>query len=319
MKIIQIGIGGWGKNHARILNELGILSGIFDIDLTKSKELAEKYFVDWFENMEDVLDCDFDGAVICTPTKTHYDLTKLFLQHKKHVFVEKPLTYSSVQGIELSNMAKENNVILTCGYIERFNPSIIKLKKFIESEKFGKLLSLEFHRENRVPQHINDVGIIFDTTVHDIDTATYLFDENPTMVFAISKKTKHTHEDFVTAILGFRENKTATIISNWVTPSRVRTFNAVFTDGMVSGDFITQEIKIETENKITILKSPKEEPLLTELKHFADCIKNKTIPLVTSDEAVMTTKIAESILSSSEKGVPVYINSQQTFSNVKES
>ena len=307
MKIIQLGVGGWGKNHVRILSELEFLCGVFDTDMTKSKEYAEKYHVDWFESIDDIVNYEFDGVVICTPTKTHYDLAKIFLHHKKHVFVEKPLTYSSAQGMELVNLAKQNNVILTCGYIERFNPSVIELKKFIESEKYGKLLSLEFHRENRVPQHINDVGIIFDTTVHDIDTANYLFGANPMTVFAISQKTKHVNEDFVTAILGYENNRTATIISNWVTSSRVRTFRAVFTDGIIHGDFILQAIRIETKNKIVTLKNPREEPLLAELKHFAGCIKNKTFPLVTPDEAVMTTQIAESILSSSQKGTLVYI------------
>jgi len=42
----------------------------------------------------------------------------------------------------------------------------------------------EFHRENRMPLHIKDVGIIYDTAVHDIDTAIYLFGTNPQVVFA---------------------------------------------------------------------------------------------------------------------------------------
>ena len=45
MKIVQIGTGGWGKNHTRILSELGVLVAICDADLKRSKEYGEKYSV----------------------------------------------------------------------------------------------------------------------------------------------------------------------------------------------------------------------------------------------------------------------------------
>ena len=73
-----------------------------------------------------------------------------------------------------------------------------------------------------MPQHIKDVGIIYDTSVHDIDTALWLFDEVPDVVFAIAGSINHEHEDFATIMLGFKDNKTATISSNWITPTRVR-------------------------------------------------------------------------------------------------
>jgi UDP-N-acetylglucosamine 3-dehydrogenase len=41
MKIVQIGVGGWGKNHARILSELGVLTAICDSNHEKSKEYGE--------------------------------------------------------------------------------------------------------------------------------------------------------------------------------------------------------------------------------------------------------------------------------------
>ena len=49
---------------------------------------------------------------------------------------------------------------------------------------------LEFHRENRMPLHIKDVGIIYDTSVHDIDTANWLFDEMPCVVLLEGRKNK---------------------------------------------------------------------------------------------------------------------------------
>ena len=53
---------------------------------------------------------------------------------KKHVFVEKPLTYKSEDGEELARLAEKNKVILTCGYIERFNPAVEVVKKFVKEK-----------------------------------------------------------------------------------------------------------------------------------------------------------------------------------------
>ena len=49
MKIIQIGTGGWGKNHTRILSQLGVLVAVCDADSQKSKEYGEKYSVNYYD------------------------------------------------------------------------------------------------------------------------------------------------------------------------------------------------------------------------------------------------------------------------------
>ena len=248
MKVIQIGTGGWGKNHSRILSEFGVLSAICDMNLERAKEFGEKYKVNYYKTMEELYKKEeFDAAFICTPTSTHSEIALELIQKKKHVFVEKPMTYLSDDGEKLVEEAKRNKVILTCGYIERFNPAVANVKHYLKSKKFGDLIRLEFYREHRMPLHIKDVGIIYDTSVHDIDTAMWLFDETPQMVFAKSGQINHEHEDFATIMLGFKDNRIATISSNWITPTRVRNFNAVCTDGRIFSDFITQEIRIETD------------------------------------------------------------------------
>ena len=72
---------------------------------------------------------EFDAAFVVTPTSTHSQIAKKLLEAKKHVFVEKPLTYQSQDGEELAKLAEKNKVILTCGYIERFNPAVGCCKK----------------------------------------------------------------------------------------------------------------------------------------------------------------------------------------------
>ena len=309
MKIVQIGTGGWGKNHTRVLSELGVLVAVCDADSKKSKEYGEKYAVNHYETLDELLASEeFDGAFVVTPTSTHTEIAKKLLEAKKHVFVEKPMTYKSEDGERLAKLAEKNKVILTCGYIERFNPAVDVVKKIVKEKKFGELVMLEFHRENRMPLHIKDVGIIYDTSVHDIDTANWLFDDMPHVVFARAGRIKHEHEDFASIMLGYKNDKVAIISSNWITPKRVRKFNAVCTDAIISSDFITQEIIVEKSDESETIQSEKQEPLSLEIQSFLGAIEGKNDLIVKSQQAVNVTKIAEAALLSSQKGIPIYLD-----------
>ncbi len=309
LRVAQIGIGGWGKNHARVLNQLDALGAICDIDLKRCKEFSNLYGINCYDSIDELLkNEDIDAAIIATPTSSHAKIASEFINSGKHVFVEKPLTYSSSDGEHLLQLARKNNVVLTCGYIERFNPAVMKLKDLVSSHKYGDLIMLEFHRENRMPLHIKDAGIIYDTSVHDIDTANWLFDDIPETVYAKSGRIRHEHEDFATIMLGFKNNQVAIISSNWITPTRVRTFNAVLTEAIISGDFISKKVKIETEQGTNIPRPSLEEPLLLEIKTFLDAIEGNGELIVKAIDAVNVTKIAEAALISSREGKPIKLN-----------
>ena len=309
MKIVQIGIGGWGTQHTRILSQLGKLSAVCDINPQRSKEYGEKYSVNHYESLDDLLISEeFDGVIIATPTSTHMEIAEKLLEVKKHVFVEKPMTYKSKDGEKLVKLAEKNKMILTCGYVERFNPVVDLVKNNVKEKKFGELIMLEFHRGNRMPLHIKDVGIIYDTAVHDIDTANWLFDDVPHVVFARAGKIKHEHEDFASIMLGYKDDKIAVISSNWITPKKVRTFSAVCIDAIITSDFISQQVKIEKKEETENLRMEKLEPLLLEIQSFLGAIEGKNEQVVKSQEAVNVTKIAEAALLSSQKGIPIYLD-----------
>ncbi len=309
MKIAQIGTGGWGKNHTRVLSQLGVLCAVCDSDQARCKEYGEQYSVNYYQSLDEMIkNEEFDAAIVVTPTSTHTKIATKLIEAKKHVFVEKPLTYDSAEGEKLKELADKNKIILTCGYIERFNPVVDTVKSYVKDQKYGQLVMLEFHRENRMPPHLKDVGIIYDTSVHDIDTANWLFDEMPNVVFARAGTINHQYEDFASIMLGYNDNKTAIISSNWITPKRVRTFSAVCTDAVIVSDFISQEIKVERKEETEIPRNEQKEPLLLEIQNFIGAIEGKNEPLVKPQEALNVTKIAEAALLSSQKGVPIYLD-----------
>lgn len=300
-----VGVGGWGKNHARVLHEAGVLCAICDADATLSEQFGVQYNVPHYTDVQDMLSNEsFDAAIVATPTKTHFHIGKILLQSKKHLLLEKPFTYEPAEGRELQLMAKKANVVLTCGYIERFNPAIQATHNIIKNNTYGDMALLEFHRESNIPMHIKDVGIIHDTAVHDIDTANWLFGQMPQVVFTRAGHLRHTHEDFATIMLGYADNCTAILACNWLSPVRSRIFRAAFTNAIITGDFITRHVQVNDE-AIPVING---EPLKHEIGSFLEAIRNNSEPIVTPHQAISVSEIAKAALLSSQCGVPIYLD-----------
>jgi UDP-N-acetylglucosamine 3-dehydrogenase len=308
-KIAVVGVGGWGKNHARVLRELGCLAAICDLDSARAKEIASRHGAQAYSSIDDMLEKErLDGCLVCTPTKTHSAVAKKMMERGVNTFVEKPMSFSSKECEEMAQVAEKKKVILTSGYVERFNPAVSDARKLIEGGMYGEPMMIEFHRENRMPLHIKDVGVIYDTSVHDIDAAMFLFGSQPNVVFARAGKRFHSFEDFATIMLGFEGQKVAVIASNWLTPKKVRTFSAVCTDGIITGDFLTQEIKIDHAEATIMPRRQFQEPLTLELKNFIDAIEGKAKIVVTAADATNVTRVAEAAILSSNTGSPVYLD-----------
>jgi UDP-N-acetylglucosamine 3-dehydrogenase len=309
-RIAVIGTGGWGKNHVRVFHELDALAAVCDGDKTRRDLYSKKYGVSGYSDVDELLRKEkLDGVTICTPATTHFAIATKTLGAGVNTFVEKPMTTTTSDAQKLIEVAKAAKRILTVGFIERFNPAISSLKKTIREGKLGELILLEFHRENRRGDNIVDVGIVKDASVHDIDTARWLFDEEPRTVFARVGQVKSPHEDFASIMLGFKDQKTAFIISNWITPARVRTLTAVFSNGVAAVDFVSQQTQIHTEEGAMIPKTVFQEPLMLEAKEFLGAIAEKRKPLVTGEDGLKTMMIAEAVLASSHSGMPILLGS----------
>lgn len=309
LRVGVIGTGGWGKNHLRVFNELGVLACLCDIDPTRAEQWSAKYDCKPYTDLDKMLATEkLDAVTICTPTSTHFTVASKTLKSKINTFVEKPMTATSADGQKLVEIAKESGVFLTVGFIERFNPAVVDAKKAVKEKMFGDPLLLEFHRENKWAGRITDVGIVADTSVHDIDTARWIFDEEPSVVFArVGNVLSEKREDFAAITLGFREKKTAYIVSNWVTPKRLRQLTIVCTQGVISLDFISQEIKFDDAKGTTIPRRDVREPLTAEMEAFLNALRNSREPLVKPKDGLNNTTVAEAALASSSSGMPIYL------------
>ena len=181
-----IGYGRAGKIHLNILHDIINNSNIFS-QLINIKYLVDNntellntlniiQFPDIIKtsNLDTVLkDTSINAIIICSPTKTHYNISKQCLLNNKHIFVEKPLANSIEEIKDLYHLSDINNLLLFTAYNRRYDDQFIQLKNDINSLKFGKPLFITVICRDYPfpPQQYLDTcgGIIRDCVVHDLD------------------------------------------------------------------------------------------------------------------------------------------------------
>ncbi len=166
-RILVVGIGSMGWNHARVCSDLGVLVGICDQNKESLKQVGERFGVMGYSDLSEAInECRPDGVIIATPTSTHYDITKKVLASGLDVMVEKPLVDQVAHGEELVSIANKKDAILAVGHIERHNPVISREKKHLENGDWGDLITLSARRVSPFNGRIQDVGVILDIGIH---------------------------------------------------------------------------------------------------------------------------------------------------------
>jgi UDP-N-acetylglucosamine 3-dehydrogenase len=308
MKKVGIGIigaGAWGKNHIRIFSKLEKVNlvAIVDRDAARVKKYAKQYGVLFSTEIDELLkNQDIDAVTICTPTVTHADVALQAIEAGKHLLIEKPMTDTVQQAQRIIDAAKSAKTTLMVGFVERFNPVVQTAADVIDEGKLGELVLGSARRLGPfVPGRVADIGIVKDMAIHDVDIARFLIKQEATSVYAIAGSLYHKYEDYANLVIRFDDQPTFFIECNWLTPHKLRGLNLTGSDGVMSLDYISQEVSIGTRQWEQKSTTGWEEPLKRELVHFVDTIINKTSPLTTGFDGLAALRIAEAALESTRK------------------
>jgi UDP-N-acetylglucosamine 3-dehydrogenase len=302
LRVAVVGVGFWGRNHVRVLSELSDvkLVAVCDVNPQNCSLVSDKYGVKSYTDSQEMFQKeDIDAVTVCVWSTKLAQETLTALRAGKHVLVEKPMASSTEEARELVELARTMGLKLSVGFIERFNPAVKRAKEAIEDGTIGVPVSANIRRVSKWPQRIGDVGVIKDTAIHDIDIARYVFDEDPTAVFARAGNLVHERfEDYAQIMLAFSKGKSAFLEANWLTPYKVRKLTVTGSEAIISLDYITQEMTIETSKQTLTPRYEFEEPLKLELRHFVDCIMGDKTPLVSGTDGLKALGIAEAALKS---------------------
>ncbi len=302
------GCGIWGWNHARVFSDLPDckLVAVCDSDPKRAKLAGDFYHVESYTQVDEMLkNGAIDAVTVCTPSSTHTSVGLQVVEQGKDLLVEKPMAVTPADAAKMITEARKAGVMLTVGFIERFNPGVQYAKEQLESGRIGKVVLASARRVSRWPTRIGDVGVVKDLAIHDIDIEHWLMKSEVYEVYAVIGSERLAQEDHANIIMHFKNGATGFIETNWLTPHKVRKLIVTGSEAIVSVDYITQEVTVEDEKGLFSPTITFQEPLRQELTHFLDCVRNDTKPLVSGEDGLAALEIADAALKSSGVHKPV--------------
>ena len=313
-----IGYGYWGPNILRVFNtvEGSKVIAVCDIKQDALKRVRKIYpEVRVTTDPEELLSSvDIDAVAVITPVFSHYELAKKALLLGKHVFVEKPFTYTVAQAEELIELAEKNHLKIMVDHTFLFTGAVRKIKQVIDDGTLGSLLYFDSMRVNLgLFQH--DVNVVWDLAPHDLSIVDYLIEEKPTAVVATGEAHfNHGMEDVAYITLYFPKHLIAHINVNWLSPVKVRTtliggkkkmlvWNDLDPDEKIK--IYDKGIEVETKEGVYDLllsyrsgdmwapKVDQVEALRLEAEHFLDCVAKDKVPINDGNSGLRVVKILE--------------------------
>ena len=323
MDICLVGAGRIGEVHSKNINDnkKTNLKYVVDINFIAAKKIAKKYNAIPLRSVDEALKKnDFDSVLIGSATNTHVNFIKKFSNCGKNIFCEKPIDLDINKVRECIKVLKKNKTKFFIGFMRRFDPSLMKLKKHIKEGKVGKIQMISITSRDPMPPPIEYVkvsgGIFMDSQIHDIDIARWLLSENPIEVVSrasclIDKKIGRAGDfDSVNTILKTKSGKLCQINNSRQTvygyDQRVEVFGS---KGMISTTNLRDSnLEITTKNSTNAKDNNQyffleryKDAFKNELDNFVNSVEKNLIPAPSFQDGFVAMKIAEAATKSAKK------------------
>ena len=220
MKKHKVGIIGCGAILPRHIesiesNDNFELVSLCDIQEDLVKEISKKYNTNHFTNYKEMIkNSDINFVTIATPNSLHYEQAIFAMENGCDVLIEKPVSFSKKEILELVEISKKNNRKAYCVLQVRLNPTVEFLKEILFNNILGDIRSVNFiQRWQRPVEYFTGWrsypkiggGTLYEVGIHYLDIIQHVFGQ-PTVHSSKIYKTKHVSvdiEDTIYSILDF--------------------------------------------------------------------------------------------------------------------
>ena len=310
-----LGLGVMGRNHARVLSSL---DGVEFVGVFDPAESAPDQIHDCpvFHNLDALLECGLDYAVVATPTAFHLDMGTQLAEAGVHALIEKPVASTAEDAATLRDLFEAKGLIGGVGHIERYNPALQSARQRIEDGLLGDIYQIATRRQGPFPGRIADVGVIKDLASHDIDLTAWVAQQE---FISVNARTAHRsgrpHEDMVVAVGTLSSGTITSHVVNWLTPFKERITIISGEKGVLVADTLTADLtyfqngRIQvswdqaaafrgvSEGDMTRFALDRKEPLLAEHEAFRDSVlAAEAKGIVTLTEGTRVVEIAEQLV-----------------------
>lgn len=317
IKIGLLGVGHLGTIHLRLLKELSDvyeLVGIYDLDQAQAEAKAAEFGTVAFTEAEALIKA-CDAVDIVTPTLSHYELAKAAMRQFKHVFIEKPVTHTVDEARKLMDLAREADVKVQVGHVERYNPAFLAVRDMEIAPMF-----VECHRLAQWNPRGTDVPVVQDLMIHDLDIVLKLINSSIKRISASGVAVISDSPDIANARIEFNNGAVANFTASRISLKNMRKMRLFQRNAYLSIDFLEKKTEIVNINdgkaplalgdeainfqagdreKHLTFDHPPVEPvnaIKMELEEFAIAIRDNQPTQVTLEEAAAALDAATQIM-----------------------
>jgi predicted dehydrogenase len=293
------------------------LIGIYDTDNERAKKVASENGIAVFNSLDEAIQSS-DAITISAPTTFHYEIAEKCIGSGVHCLIEKPITSTYEEAKKIISQAKNKNLVVQVGHVERFNPALLAIKDYQLNPMF-----IEAHRLSQFKPRAIDVSVILDLMIHDIDIMLWLVKSKVEKIDANGVAVLTDTPDIANARIKFENGAVANLTASRISANPMRKLRLFQSNAYISIDFGNQEVEVfrileEDEiaegnaipanmlgtieaglkNKKIVFEKP-EVPQINaiaeEQRAFIDAIINGSPAAVSAEEAAEALRIAELI------------------------
>ncbi|MFZ9870103.1 MAG: Gfo/Idh/MocA family protein [Candidatus Kapaibacteriota bacterium] len=292
--IAIVGAGHLGSIHAKLLAQRtdATLAGIVDPNEAQGRAVAELHGVPWYAHLDALP--DVDGVIIAAPTTYHHALTLRSLERGFHTFIEKPVTATYDESIELMAAAATVDRVVQVGHVERFNPAVRAIAPYNIEPKF-----IEGHRLAPFKPRAIDVSVVHDLMIHDIDLLLWLTKSEIVAIQATGVAVLTDTPDICNARLTFANGCVANLTASRISAKPMRKLRIFQKDTYISLDLGAGAMEMfRLVDKQILMETPAVEPvnaIAEEQRSFIESMTSGVPAAVTLREGAEAVRIAEQI------------------------
>jgi len=311
LSIGLIGLGYWGKNIARNLSDMGVLSAIYDNNNNTIEKFSKIYHnARSFNDLTAFFKNNMDAVFIATPASTHGLLVKKSLDKGLHVFVEKPLCLNVKEAEKLKNIADKNKLKLMVGHLLLYHPAFEALKNIFTSGILGKIRYIYSNRLS-LGKLRKEENALWSFAPHDISMILSLLQSEPININAYGGYYLTDNvADTTMTLMEFDNGVKAHVFVSWLHPYKDQRLIVVGEKAMVT--FIDVEEKkkklmlykhdVAWDKNIPVVEKAEgkiiefdyeKEPLREECKSFIKWINYNIVPPSDAAEGIRVLKVLD--------------------------
>lgn len=143
LNVAAVGIGGMGHSNINAVKETENIVALADVDWDYAADVFLEFprasrYRDYRRMLEEEGD-NIDGVIVATPDHTHAPVALDAMDMGKHVYVQKPLTWSVSEARELKARAQETDVVTQMGNQGHSSDGARKINEWVWDGAIGEV------------------------------------------------------------------------------------------------------------------------------------------------------------------------------------